>query len=167
MMDFARVRQAAKSSVNINKIIETSLRLAGFDKLFQKLKLKKDFETNLPNVFADADQLQQVFLNLFLNARDAMPNGGELLIKTYGEEKFVVIEISDSGVGINDEDFKKIFDPFYTTKSTGSGTGLGLAVCYGIITAHDGKIEVSNNIENNIGTKFTVYLPTTEKAAEN
>lgn len=167
MMDFARVRPAAKSSVNINKIIETSLRLAGFDKLFQKLKLKKDFETNLPNVFADADQLQQVFLNLFLNARDAMPNGGELLIKTYGEEKFVVTKISDSGVGINDEDFKKIFDPFYTTKSTGSGTGLGLAVCYGIITAHDGKIEVSNNIENNIGTKFTVYLPTTEKAAEN
>ncbi len=157
MMDFARVRPAAKTSVNLNEIVETSLRLASFDKLFQKLDLKKDFGKNLPTVFADSDQLQQVFLNLFLNARDAMPNGGELSIKTFKRENFILTEISDSGVGINNKDLKKIFDPFFTTKSTGKGTGLGLAVCYGIITAHDGKIEVSN--ENGKGTKFIVYLP--------
>ncbi|MGI8669998.1 MAG: ATP-binding protein [Aridibacter sp.] len=157
MIDFARVREAAKSLVDVNEIIETSLRLASFDKLFQKLELKKVFVKDLPKIFADSDQLQQVFLNLFLNARDAMPNGGELSIKTHRNEKFILIEISDSGVGINNKDLKKIFDPFFTTKSTGKGTGLGLAVCYGIITAHDGKIEVSNNNEN--GTKFTIYLP--------
>lgn len=157
MMDFARVRPAAKSSLDINEIIKTSLRLASFDKSFQKLKLKQDLTDDLPQVFADSDQLQQVFLNLFLNARDAMPGGGELSIKTSKTENSINIKIADSGIGIEDDDLKKIFDPFFTTKSTGKGTGLGLAVCYGIITAHDGKIEVTNNKDN--GTQFSIFLP--------
>ncbi len=154
MMDFARVRPAAKSEVNINELLKTSLRLAGFDKDFQKLTLKNDLADNLDQVFADADQLQQVFLNLFLNAKDAMPNGGELSIRTAQEDTAVKIDIADNGFGIENEDIKQIFDPFYTTKSTGKGTGLGLAVCYGIITAHDGKIEVSSN--NGNGTVFSI-----------
>lgn len=157
MMDFARVRPAAKSEIDVNEIIQASLRLASFDKSFKKLKLRKDLSFGLPKIFADADQLQQVFLNLFLNARDAMPNGGELSIKSFKTENSINIEISDDGIGIENEDLKKIFDPFYTTKSTGKGTGLGLAVCYGIITAHDGKIEVSNN--NGNGSKFLISLP--------
>ncbi len=161
MMDFARVRPAAKTSVNLNEIIETSLRLASFDKSFQKLELKKDFSDDLPKVFADPDQLQQVFLNLFLNARDAMSDGGELSIKTDKTDKTILIEIADNGVGIESEDIKKIFDPFFTTKSTGKGTGLGLAVCYGIITAHEGKIEVSDH--NGNGTKFLISLPIIQK----
>lgn len=160
MMDFARVRPAAKSDVDINEIIETSLRLASFDKAFQKLQLIKELDTNLPKVFADSDQLQQVFLNLFLNARDAMPNGGQLFIKTQNDKDLLTITVRDSGIGIEGEDLKKIFDPFYTTKSTGKGTGLGLAVCYGIITAHDGKIEVSSN--NGKGTQFSIFLPHTQ-----
>ncbi|HSK74367.1 MAG TPA: ATP-binding protein, partial [Pyrinomonadaceae bacterium] len=144
-------------------VIETSLRLASFDKSFQKLKLNKLLAENTPKVFADNDQLQQVFLNLFLNARDAMPAGGEISIKTGGNNGEVQIEIADSGTGIDEKDVKKIFDPFFTTKPTGKGTGLGLAVCYGIITAHGGKIEVSSN--ENQGTTFLIFLPANENAA--
>ena len=165
MMDFARVRPAAKSLVDINGEIEKSLRLASFDKSFQKLNLKKDFTDDSPKVFADADQLQQVFLNFFLNARDAMPDGGDLLISTKQTTGTLQIEICDSGFGISETDRKKIFDPFYTTKPTGKGTGLGLAVCYGIITAHGGKIEVSSNESN--GASFLISLPIDKNAANN
>jgi signal transduction histidine kinase len=163
MMDFARIRPAAKSLININETIETGLRLASFDKSFQRLELTKHFEKNLPEVYADADQMQQVFLNLFLNARDAMPAGGEILIKTSENENEIIIEISDSGTGIGENDKKKIFDPFFTTKPAGKGTGLGLAVCYGIITAHNGKVEVSSNEAG--GTSFAISLPVNEKTA--
>ncbi len=157
MMDFARVRQAAKSAIEINKIIETALRLASFDKSFQKLKIIKNFAENLSEIHADSDQLQQVFLNLLLNARDAMPDGGKLSIKTLEKTEEIQIEIADSGIGIKENDAKKIFDPFFTTKPAGKGTGLGLAVCYGIITAHGGKIEVSAN--NSGCTTFLICLP--------
>lgn len=160
MMDFARVRQAAKSEVSINKIIETALRLASFDKSFQKLEIRTDFAENLPEIHADGDQLQQVFLNLLLNARDAMPDGGKLSIKTVQTAKDLQIEIADSGTGIKNEDAKKIFDPFFTTKPAGKGTGLGLAVCYGIITAHNGKIEVMANDSG--GTTFFIHFPVVE-----
>ncbi|MGI8786286.1 MAG: ATP-binding protein [Pyrinomonadaceae bacterium] len=158
LMDFARVRPAAKSSVDINSVIEKSLRLASFDKSFQNLELKKDLSETAPKVFADQDQLQQVFLNLFLNARDAMPSGGELFIKTSRSQNEIEIEIADSGDGIAEQNLKQIFDPFFTTKPAGKGTGLGLAVCYGIITAHGGRIEVSEN--DGRGTQFIISLPT-------
>ncbi|MEO6587896.1 MAG: ATP-binding protein [Pyrinomonadaceae bacterium] len=157
MMDFARARPAAKSLININEIIETSLRLASFDKSFQKLTLEKNLSDEDLTMLADSDQVQQVFLNLFLNARDAMPDGGRLLIKTSNGGRDIIIEISDSGAGIDEENIKKIFDPFFTTKPAGKGTGLGLAVCYGIITAHGGKIEVFQN--QNAGTTFFITLP--------
>jgi signal transduction histidine kinase len=157
MMDFARVRPAAKSWLDINEISETALRLASFDKSFQKLKIVKDYTIDLPKIFADSDQLQQVFLNLFLNARDAMPGGGELFINTENGNNSIKIEIVDSGTGIDETSLKQIFDPFFTTKPTGKGTGLGLAVCYGIITAHEGKIEVQPITGN--GTKFIISLP--------
>ena len=162
MMDFARVRPAAKSAVDINEILRTSLRLASFDKSFQKLKQQNNLEENLPKVFADSDQLQQVFLNLFLNARDAMPDGGTLSINTSQNNGEVQIEIADNGIGIYEKNLKKIFDPFFTTKPTGKGTGLGLAVCYGIVTAHGGKIEVSAN--ETTGTTFLISLPSNKKA---
>ncbi len=162
MMDFARIRPAAKSLVDVNEIIDSSLRLASFDKSFQSLNLNKSLTKNLPLVFADADQLQQVFLNLFLNARDAMPNGGELFIETSLKSNKIQIKIADNGFGITENNLKRIFDPFFTTKQTGKGTGLGLAVCYGIITAHNGKIEVSPN--NGKGTLFTIYLPESRSA---
>jgi signal transduction histidine kinase len=158
MMDFARARPAAKSLMNINDIIETSLRLASFDKSFQKLTLEKNLSDEDLITLADSDQLQQVILNILIKDRDAMPEGGRLFIETSKNGKDLKIEIGDSGFGVEEENIKKIFDPFFTTKPAGKGTGLGLAVCYGIITAHGGKIEVSKN--QNSGTSFFITLPT-------
>ncbi len=157
MMDFARIRPAAKSETDINRVIEASLRLANFDKSFQRLHLRKALTHNLTKVFADQDQLQQVFLNLFLNARDAMPSGGELCVRTSESKSEITVEIADSGSGITEKNLKQIFDPFFTTKPAGKGTGLGLAVCYGIVTAHGGRIEAASN--DNRGTTFFVTLP--------
>ena len=159
MMDFARTDPPPKSAVNINELIEAGLRLATFDKAFQKLRIVKNLGEFLPEVNADPDQLQQVFLNLFLNARDAMPGGGELEITTSHslENPYLTIAISDTGTGIDAQNAKHIFDPFFTTKPAGKGTGLGLAVCYGIVTAHGGRIEISSN--NGCGAKFTLFLP--------
>jgi signal transduction histidine kinase len=164
MMEFARIRPAAKSYININELIEKSIRLASFDKSFQSLQIIKDFCEDLPQINVDGDQLQQVFLNLLLNARDAMPQGGKLRIVTLPIGENIQIEFSDNGIGVDENNLKKIFDPFFTTKQTGKGTGLGLAVCYGIITAHNGKIEVSS--AENSGTTFKVLLPTQEKMNE-
>ena len=165
MTNFARVRPAAKSEINVNEIIRTSLRLASFDKAFQQLNVESKLGDDLPDVLADEDQLQQVFLNLFLNARDAMTGGGTLSIKTTSYDNDIVIEIADTGVGIPDAELSLVFDPFFTTKPAGHGTGLGLAVCYAIVTAHDGKIEVTKN--DPTGTKFTVIfpMPTTDPAS--
>jgi signal transduction histidine kinase len=162
MMDFARQRTPARASLDINRVIESSIRLASFDKDFQRLQLATDFDTQVPQVSADADQLQQVFLNLLLNARDAMPEGGELRITTRHDARAseVVCEIADTGAGIAPEHLAHVFDPFYTTKPTGRGTGLGLAVCYGIITAHNGRIELAPN--DGQGTRVIVALPTQE-----
>lgn len=157
MTNFARSRPAAKRVQDLNDIIRTALRLASFDKEFQNLDVTTDLAPDLPAVFADEDQLQQVFLNLLLNARDAMAGAGRLSIRTLPRESDVVVEIVDSGPGIPPEDMQMIFDPFFTTKPAGTGTGLGLAVCYGIVTAHDGRIEAVSNTP--AGTKFTIVLP--------
>ncbi|MBC7901161.1 MAG: HAMP domain-containing protein [Saprospiraceae bacterium] len=157
LTDFARVRPAAKSPVDINQVIAASLRFASFDESFQKLRIETDLAEDLPSVYADSDQLQQVFLNLFLNARDAMPDGGEISVSTSQDDSDVMVAIADNGTGIDDLTAKKVFDPFFTTKPAGKGTGLGLAVCYGIVTAHGGRIEMESNAP--AGTKFIVSLP--------
>lgn len=157
MTNFARSRPAAKRALDINSVVDASLRFASFDKAFQTLKIETELASGLAQVYADGDQLQQVFLNLFLNARDAMPDGGRLQIETSQQNGEVVVEIADSGTGIEEKASTKIFDPFYTTKPAGKGTGLGLAVCYGIITAHGGRIEVSPNTGS--GTRFSITLP--------
>jgi two-component system NtrC family sensor kinase len=145
MTDFARARSSAREPVDVNSIILTSLRLASFDESFSLLKVQTNLGENLKWINADIDQLQQVFLNLFLNARDAMPNGGSLFIESSETEKECVVAIRDSGTGIDRGVLNQIFDPFFTTKPTGKGTGLGLAVCYGIVTAYGGTIEAESN----------------------
>ncbi len=157
MMEFARIRPSSRSLLDINLILEASLRLISFDRTFQQLNLRKELARDLPKVYADANQLQQVFLNILLNARDAMPNGGTLTLRTFAKNDTVFIEFIDTGVGISKENLRKVFDPFFTTKPPGRGTGLGLAVCYGIVTAHNGKIEVESRPNQ---TKFTIILPT-------
>ncbi len=161
MTNFARTRPAARSVIDVNKIVETSLRLASFDSTFQNLVIHTDLSDGLTKIVADADQLQQVVLNLLLNARDAMPGGGTVTIATVHIGAEIVISIADSGGGIDDDTAGHIFDPFFTTKPTGKGTGLGLAVCYGIVTAHGGRIELAENEPT--GTIFNVILPVTVK----
>jgi len=157
LTDFARVRPAARKPVNTNDILESALRLASFSSASEKIEIVRAYQAGLPLINADPDQLQQVFLNLFLNAFDAMPEGGRLNIATSVSNGFAVVEITDSGPGIVELDAKRIFDPFFTTKPTGKGTGLGLAVCYGVITGHGGTIELCTTGPE--GSTFTVKLP--------
>lgn len=157
MTDFARVRSAAKAVVDVNRIVRASLRLASFDTAFQKLTIDAKLAAGPQHVNADADQLQQVFLNLFLNARDAMPEGGKFVVSTKMAGSNIIVEVSDDGCGIDENAVKHIFDPFYSTKPAGKGTGLGLAVCYGIVTAHGGRIEAYQNQPS--GTTFAIRLP--------
>lgn len=157
LTEFARIRPAARSKVEIAVVIESALRLARFDSSFQALRVTVNAEPSLPAIYADGDQLQQVFLNLILNARDAMPEGGELRIDAVRKDRTVEVSVSDTGHGLDEAAASKAFDPFYTTKPPGKGTGLGLAVCYGIVTTHSGTIDVSNNESG--GATFTVSLP--------
>ena len=159
LTDFSRVRPAARSMIEINSVVEAAIRLASFDAAFQQLELRRNYAENLPNILADADQLQQVFLNLLLNARDAMADGGTLIVTTSLDATDISISIADSGTGIDETVRKQLFDPFFTTKPAGKGTGLGLAVCYGIITTHNGRIDVDSNGDGLGGTQFTVSLP--------
>ena len=156
LTDFARVRPAARLRVDVNSIVDSSLRLANLDSEFQKLRLTIKKDASLPEIIADPDQLQQVFLNLLLNARDAMPDGGELVVSTFRRELNVCATVRDTGHGLDESVRGQIFDPFFTTKPAGRGTGLGLSVCYGIVTAHGGRIEVE---PHDNGTEFTVILP--------
>jgi signal transduction histidine kinase len=159
MMEFARARPPQRSPQDLKQIVEAGIRLASFDKAFQQLRVQTEFDQDLPPVRADADQLQQVVLNLLLNARDAMPNGGEMKIRVLYQVATddLVMDFGDNGPGIALEHRAHIFDPFFTTKPAGQGTGLGLAVCYGIITAHGGRIEVHTN--HGRGTLFRITLP--------
>ena len=123
--------------------------------------VEKQFGEALPAVRGSANKLQQVFLNLFLNARDAMPSGGMLEVRTAAHNGTVEIEVADTGGGIPSEHIHRIFDPFFTTKSIGRGTGLGLSVSYGIIKEHAGKIDVRSTPGR--GTSFHVEFPAVRK----
>jgi signal transduction histidine kinase len=166
MTDFARQRPPARAPLDLARVVESSLRLASFDKAFKRLRITTDFDAGLPQIPADADQLQQVFLNLLLNARDAMPEGGELRVRSFFDETAAeaVVEVSDDGHGIAPEVLPRVFDPFFTTKGVGRGTGLGLAVCYGIVTAHGGRITVESDAGH--GTTVRVALPAHETAGD-
>ncbi len=159
MTDFARARPPTRTPLDVRRTLEASLHLASFDKAFKQLRVTTAWDDHAPLVSADADQLQQVFLNLLLNARDALPDGGDLRVTTRYDQNAndLVVEIADNGPGIPVEHRAHIFDPFYTTKPAGAGTGLGLAVCYGIVTAHNGRIELAP--ANGRGTCVRVTLP--------
>jgi signal transduction histidine kinase len=164
MLDFARQRAPARTTLDITRVVESSLRLANFDKAFKRLRVETNFDPDMPRISADNDQLQQVFLNLLLNARDAMTEGGELRVGTFYDAASgeVVIEFADTGHGISAEALPHVFDPFFTTKH--GGAGLGLAVCYGIVTAHGGRITVETC--GGSGTTVRVALPADENGRE-
>src|SRR5947199_9629516 len=129
------------------------------------ISVDREIDANIPHADADPHQLEQVFLNIINNALDAMlenSQGGTLKVKVHRKDKFVCIEFHDSGPGIQDP--KRIFDPFYTTKSVGKGTGLGLSICYGIIKEHGGDITANNRAEG--GAVIEVRLPASGRVIE-
>jgi len=157
LLDFARQSPPRFWEVNINEVVNRSFDLAAHSAQLQHVKVKKELDPSLPQIIADFDQLQQVCTNLIMNAIQAMPEGGELTIRTSADDTQVKIEVQDTGVGISPENMRKLFTPFFTTKREVKGVGLGLAVSYGIIQRHQGKIEVQS--KEGKGTTFTVYLP--------
>jgi PAS domain S-box-containing protein len=158
LLNFSRMSGSEFKEINLNQLIEESLGLLNHQFQLNRIKVNSRYEKSLPAISGNTGKLQQVFINLFLNAKDAMPSGGELAIQTAMNESMVVVDISDTGSGISEESIKRIFDPFYTTKPIGKGTGLGLAVSYGIIQEHGGRIFVDSNIGK--GTHFRLKLPT-------
>ena len=123
--------------------------------LKNRIQVEKRF-ADLPEIECHPNQLNQVFMNILVNAAQAIPDGGTITIETFEEGENVKVVISDTGVGIPREHLSKIFDPGFTTKGVGVGTGLGLSICYKIVRDHNGKIEVESS---NTGTTFTITLP--------
>ena len=158
LLDFARQREPAlKPDVDINEVLDEALSLLANQITLQEITLEKKYG-QLPPIMADPLQLRQVFLNVILNACEAMPNGGILTVGTAlvtKRKKAVQVEIKDTGVGIDDKNIPKIFDPFFTSKE--KGTGLGLSVVYGIINSHNGTIQVKS--ERGEETTIIIRLP--------
>lgn len=165
LLDFARQSEPNIRPVEINKVVEAALQIVGHQINLENIKLKKQLDGQLPLVLADFDKIQQVLINIIMNAIQAMPEGGNLEITTsvakgieIGEsvKDTIQIKIKDTGVGISKENLGKLFTPFFTTKEKGKGVGLGLPVVHGIIEQHNGKIEVDSELD--VGTTFTIYL---------
>ncbi len=157
LLDFARQTKPQKKLANINQIIENIILLVRNQSSFRNIIIKKNLSDDIPEILADMDQIQQVFINMILNASEAMQNGGQLIIESRisSNSDFIEIKFSDTGCGISDIDKARIFDPFFTTK--GHGTGLGLSISYGIVERHGGKIIVDSTVGS--GTIFTIFLP--------
>ena len=161
LLKFSRVGGSEYSDLDVNRVISESLSLVEPMLKAAKITVNSQLKTSLPPVYGNAGKLQQVFMNLIMNARDAMPRGGELTIATEAENSTVHVEVSDNGVGIPADHLNKIFDPFFTTKATSRGTGLGLAVTYGIIREHSGSIQVDSVVGR--GTTFRLEFPAVRK----
>lgn len=160
LLHFSRQSRTHFIPTDIHGIIEESLSMIEEKRPLRKIKLIKRYSKKLPKVSVERDQISQVIINLVSNAIDAMPNGGELTIKTEydKDEEYITILVKDTGTGISPEAKRKLFTPFYTTKPVGYGTGLGLAISYGIIRSHRGIIDVKS--ETGKGSAFTIKLPT-------
>ena len=159
LLDFARQSEPSVEEADANDILKRTLSLLRNQALFQNIKITTMLCPTLPKAMMDTGQIQQVFTNIILNAAEAMDGEGEMTVmtQTAKDGEFIEIELTDTGCGIPRENLEKIFDPFFTTKEVGRGTGLGLAVSFGIIAKHQGTIEVESNL--NKGTTFIVRLP--------
>jgi signal transduction histidine kinase len=168
MLDFARQKPPRRVATDVSAVLRATLELLERQFVSRNVGVETAFADDLPPVTADPDQIQQVFLNLALNAVDAMPSGGTLHISARLETvnhperegapaPCVAIAFADTGTGIPEADRSRVFDPFFTTKDPGRGTGLGLSVSYGIIEEHGGWLDLQSRVGE--GTCFTVHLP--------
>lgn len=162
LLRFARPSEGRLAKVSINDLIDETISLIGEQIRLQKIKIEKEFSYNLPHIEGNSNLLKQVFLNMILNAANAMSDGGTIAIKTeLVGSKELNITFSDTGCGILRENLDKIFDPFFTTMPVGKGTGLGLSISYSIIRQHNGSINVESTVGK--GTRFMIRLSLKEK----
>ena len=161
LLSFSRRSKPQRSAADLNNLVRTTVSLVGHKLKLNETDVELDLPPGIPAVKCDSSQIQQVILNLVLNAAEATlsRHGGTVKVQTRvsTDGRFVELLVNDNGEGIAPENLRKIFDPFFTTKSEGKGVGLGLAVVYGIIQAHDGDIDVKSKLGE--GTVFTVSLP--------
>jgi len=160
LLTFARKHAPVKSLSQVNAVIEDVLRLRAYEQKVNNIEIENHLDPSLPEIMIDNFQMQQVFLNLVVNAEFAMLEAhhrGKLIITTKKSEGVIKVIFTDDGPGIAKENLKRIFDPFVTTKEVGKGTGLGLSICHGIITEHGGQINARS--ENGQGATFTIELP--------
>ncbi|HLM60058.1 MAG TPA: ATP-binding protein, partial [Pyrinomonadaceae bacterium] len=163
LLNFSRTGSAADfTEIDINKLLDDTLQLLEPQLRKSQVEIVKNYASVPPKINGNPGKLQQVFTNLIINARDAMFAGGEIVLTTKAEdEDAVVIEVSDTGTGIEPDNLAKIYDPFFTTKGVGSGTGLGLAVSYGIVQEHAGTISATSEVGE--GTTFRLVFPVAQK----
>ncbi len=160
LVDFSRPPSYETAVQDITDVIKTALGIVKYDKRIRKVKFETDFKDELPAVSVAADQLLQVFINILINALDAIDGNGTIFLKSDFDKVNIYVEITDDGCGMDEQTIEKIFDPFFTTKEVGKGTGLGLSVSYGIIKRFAGEIKVNSRI--NEGSTFIITLPITE-----
>ncbi|MFH1458702.1 MAG: ATP-binding protein, partial [Candidatus Omnitrophota bacterium] len=155
LLKFSRPTKGDRKETDINQCIESVTKLIEHQFSLSDVKIKKDLKPGLPAIVIDEKQIQEVLMNLFNNAREAMPDGGTIDISTSLEQDFFRIAVKDSGMGMGEEALSRLFEPFFTTKE--KGTGLGLAVCHGIIKVHNGELKFES--QPGKGTTATVLLP--------
>ena len=161
LLDFARHKKPETKEASVNQTLETTLSLVKNQPLFHNIDLKNDLDQSLPLIKIDAGQIQQVFMNIIMNAVEAMDGKGDLSIKSQlsEDEKYIEISFTDTGPGIKSEYLKRIFEPFFTTKDAShGGVGIGLAISYRIVRNHNGRVDVTSEMRK--GTTFTIKLPT-------
>jgi signal transduction histidine kinase len=164
LLTFGRKHSPQKENINVNSAIEKILELRAYEHEVHNIDIIKNLSQNLPSIEGDFFQLQQVFLNIIINAEHFMieaRNSGTLSISTETTNGSVKISFTDNGTGIKEDDLAHIFDPFFTTKEVGQGTGLGLSICHGIISEHGGNIQVISKYGQ--GSTFIVKLPIKER----
>ncbi|MGB9628316.1 MAG: PAS domain S-box protein [Thermodesulfobacteriota bacterium] len=157
MLSFSKPEEETRRPVRINELVEGILLVMDKQMRESNIKIETSFDGQIPEVMASTNQMRQVLLNMFKNAKEAMPRGGTLTVQTRREDNKISIHIQDTGMGIPEGIRDKIFDAFFTTKQAVKGVGLGLSVCYGIIKDHGGEIKVES--EEGKGTRFTIFLP--------
>jgi two-component system, NtrC family, sensor kinase len=165
LLNFSRTGSATEfTELDVNRVLDDTIQLIEPQLRRNQIEIARSYEPNAPLIVGNAGKLQQVFTNLLLNARDAIPDGGRITLKTaINRDDSLTVEVADNGIGIAPENVAKIYDPFYTTKGVGRGTGLGLAVSYGIVQEHSGHISVESAPGR--GTTFRIALPTAHARA--
>ena len=158
LLNFARAKELRRHEIDVNSLIDDTLALVEYRTTAQNIKVVKKYEKNQRKVSIDQDQMTQVLINVISNAQNAMPDGGELLIRTSSENNFELIELKDNGIGIEKENLLRVFDPFFTTREPGQGVGLGLSISYSIMKRHKGSIEAKSDGKNK-GASFIIKIP--------